>query len=90
MPATAHPAAHAFPDVVIVTYGCHVLSTDPPLVSNEHKKASLFTLGEIPDLGPDGSQFRDRRLGLTGARQQLGDHESGLHDLDRLVRVPCR
>ena len=24
-------------DVVIVTYGCHVLSTGPPLVSHEHK-----------------------------------------------------
>ena len=26
-------------DVVIVTYGCHVLSTDPPVISNEHKRA---------------------------------------------------
>ena len=26
-------------DVVIVTYGCHVLSSDPPVVSNEHKQA---------------------------------------------------
>ena len=42
-------------DVVIVTYGCHVLSTDPPLVSNEHKRASLFALGEVPNLVmPDG------------------------------------
>lgn len=42
-------------DVVIVTYGCHVLSTDPPLVSNEHKQAGLFTMSEIPDLVmPDG------------------------------------
>jgi 8-oxo-dGTP pyrophosphatase MutT (NUDIX family) len=42
-------------DVVIVTYGCHVLSTDPPLVSNEHRQAGLFTLGEVPDLVmPDG------------------------------------
>ena len=42
-------------DVVIVTYGCHVLSTGPPLVSNEHKRPGLFTLGEIPDLVmPDG------------------------------------
>ena len=28
--------------VVIVTYGCHVLSTDPPVVSHEHKQAGLF------------------------------------------------
>ena len=42
-------------DVVIVTYGCQVLSTDPPLVSNEHKQAGLFTLGEVADLVmPDG------------------------------------
>ena len=42
-------------DVVIVTYGCHVLSADPPLVSNEHKRAGLCTFGEIPDLiMPDG------------------------------------
>jgi 8-oxo-dGTP pyrophosphatase MutT (NUDIX family) len=42
-------------DVVIVTYGCHVLSTDPPLVSNEHKQAGLFAMSEIPDLVmPDG------------------------------------
>ena len=42
-------------DVVIVTYGCHVLSTHPPLVSNEHKQAGLFAMSEIPDLVmPDG------------------------------------
>jgi 8-oxo-dGTP pyrophosphatase MutT (NUDIX family) len=42
-------------DVVIVTYGCHVLSTDPPLVSNEHKQAGLFAMSEIADLVmPDG------------------------------------
>ena len=42
-------------DVVIVTYGCQVLSTDPPLVSNEHKRAGLFSPGEVPELVmPDG------------------------------------
>jgi 8-oxo-dGTP pyrophosphatase MutT (NUDIX family) len=42
-------------DVVIVTYGCHVLSTNPPLVSHEHKQAGLFTLGEALELVmPDG------------------------------------
>jgi 8-oxo-dGTP pyrophosphatase MutT (NUDIX family) len=37
-------------DVVIVTYGCHVLSADPPVVSNEHKRAGLFTADEVPGL----------------------------------------
>jgi 8-oxo-dGTP pyrophosphatase MutT (NUDIX family) len=42
-------------DVVIVTYGCHVLSADPPAVSSEHKQAGLFTPGEVPRLPmPDG------------------------------------
>jgi 8-oxo-dGTP pyrophosphatase MutT (NUDIX family) len=42
-------------DVVIVTYGCHVLSDEPPVVSNEHKLAALFTAAEVPGLTmPDG------------------------------------
>jgi 8-oxo-dGTP pyrophosphatase MutT (NUDIX family) len=42
-------------DVMIVTYGCHVLSAGPPVVSNEHKRAGLFTPGEVPELVmPDG------------------------------------
>ena len=42
-------------DVVIVTYGCYVASTTPPMISNEHKQASLFTHDEVPDLNmPDG------------------------------------
>jgi 8-oxo-dGTP pyrophosphatase MutT (NUDIX family) len=42
-------------DVVIVTYGCYVASTTPPMISNEHKQAGLFTHGEVPDLNmPDG------------------------------------
>jgi len=42
-------------DVVIVTYGCHVASTTPPMISNEHKRPGLFTHGEVPDLNmPDG------------------------------------
>ena len=42
-------------DVVIVTYGCRVWSTDPPVVSNEHKRAGLFTPGKVPELAmPDG------------------------------------
>jgi 8-oxo-dGTP pyrophosphatase MutT (NUDIX family) len=42
-------------DVVIVTYGCQVLSTEPPVVSNEHKRVGLFDAAEVPALGmPDG------------------------------------
>ena len=42
-------------DVVIVTYGCHVLSTDPPAVSSEHTRVGLFAPVEVPGLVmPDG------------------------------------
>ena len=42
-------------DVVIVTYGCHVRSTHPPVISNEHKRAGLFAPGQVPQLiMPDG------------------------------------
>lgn len=37
-------------DVVIVTYGCQVVSADPPVVSHEHKRAGLFGPGEVPGL----------------------------------------
>jgi hypothetical protein len=35
---------------VIVIYGCHLVSTDPPVVSYEHKRAGLFAPGEGPAL----------------------------------------
>jgi 8-oxo-dGTP pyrophosphatase MutT (NUDIX family) len=42
-------------DVVIVTYGCHVGTSAAPVVSNEHKRAGLFTRDEVPGLVmPDG------------------------------------
>jgi len=42
-------------DVVIVTYGCYVHSTHPPVVSDEHKRVGLFTLEQVPGLVmPDG------------------------------------
>lgn len=42
-------------DVVIVTYGCHVDSDGPPVVSSEHSRAALFTPGQVPALRmPDG------------------------------------
>jgi len=42
-------------DVVIVSYGCHVLSAGPPVLSDEHKRAGLFAPAEVPHLVmPDG------------------------------------
>ena len=42
-------------DVVIVTYGCYVRSTEPPVVSNEHKRAGVFTADQVSQLVmPDG------------------------------------
>jgi 8-oxo-dGTP pyrophosphatase MutT (NUDIX family) len=34
-------------DVVIVTYGCDVLSADHPAVSSEHKQAGLFAPDQV-------------------------------------------
>ncbi|WP_328869650.1 NUDIX hydrolase [Streptomyces sp. NBC_00287] len=37
--------------VLIVTYGCAVLTRDrPPVVSHEHKQLGLFTADEVPGL----------------------------------------
>jgi 8-oxo-dGTP pyrophosphatase MutT (NUDIX family) len=42
-------------DVVIVTYGCHAASDEPPVVSSEHSRAGLFSAAEVPLLTmPDG------------------------------------
>ncbi|MFI5794071.1 NUDIX domain-containing protein [Streptomyces sp. NPDC051677] len=42
--------------VLIVTYGCTVLTPDrPPVVSHEHKQLGMFTADEMPKLNmPDG------------------------------------
>lgn len=42
--------------VVIVTYGCHVLTPDAePALSHEHKEIGLFGIDEVPGLVmPDG------------------------------------
>lgn len=37
-------------DVVIVTYGCYVRSTDPPVISNKHKRIGLFAPGQVSEL----------------------------------------
>jgi 8-oxo-dGTP pyrophosphatase MutT (NUDIX family) len=42
-------------DVLIVTYGCDVLSGGQPVVSSEHSRAGLFPLAEVARLTmPDG------------------------------------
>jgi 8-oxo-dGTP pyrophosphatase MutT (NUDIX family) len=42
-------------DVLIVTYGCHVLSPGPPVVSHEHKRGGLFAPEAVAGLAmPDG------------------------------------
>lgn len=45
-------------DVVIVTYGCHVVSEGPPVVSAEHSRAGLFTPAEVPQLTMPGGYKR--------------------------------
>ncbi|WP_371551550.1 NUDIX hydrolase [Streptomyces sp. NBC_00554] len=52
------PLPVTLPDrrVMIVTYGCTVLTPDmPPVVSHEHKELGMFTAGEVPGLTmPEG------------------------------------
>jgi 8-oxo-dGTP pyrophosphatase MutT (NUDIX family) len=52
------PLPATMPDrrVVIVTYGCTVLTPDAePVVSHEHKRLGMFTADEVPGLVmPDG------------------------------------
>ncbi|MBZ9638200.1 NUDIX domain-containing protein [Streptomyces sp. PSKA30] len=42
--------------VLIVTYGCTVLTPErPPVVSHEHRQLGMFTAHEVPELNmPDG------------------------------------
>ncbi|MCD9877885.1 hypothetical protein LJ657_30530 [Streptomyces sp. NR30] len=42
--------------VLIVPYGCTVLTPDrPPTLSHEHKQLGVFPVGEVPGLNlPDG------------------------------------
>jgi 8-oxo-dGTP pyrophosphatase MutT (NUDIX family) len=58
-------------DVVIVTYGCTVISTVAPAVSGEHKRTGLFTSVEVPALPMPAGYKRSiadwlARLGGTG------------------------
>lgn len=52
-------------DVLIVTYGCHVQSTGPPVVSHEHRRAGLFAAEAIPDLVMPGGYKRSIATWLT-------------------------
>jgi 8-oxo-dGTP pyrophosphatase MutT (NUDIX family) len=54
-------------DVLIVTYGCHVLNSGPPAVSHEHQQAGLFLPGEVLALAmPEGYK---RSIGTWLARR---------------------
>jgi hypothetical protein len=37
-------------DVLIVTYGCHLESSQSPTLSNEHKEVGFFTQAEVGGL----------------------------------------
>lgn len=57
-------------DVLIVTFGCHVLSSEPPVVSHEHRQATLFSPDAVPGLVMPGGYKRSiatwlARLGST-------------------------
>ncbi|HEX3785928.1 MAG TPA: NUDIX domain-containing protein [Pseudonocardiaceae bacterium] len=67
----------AIPDadvrVFIVTYGCHLLSAEPPVLSEEHTEIGLFEAAEVPTLNlPAGYQhsvarwFTRRENGIFG------------------------
>jgi 8-oxo-dGTP pyrophosphatase MutT (NUDIX family) len=59
-------------DVVIVTYGCHVASDEPPVVSAEHSRAELFTSAEVAGLNlPDG--YRNSVITWFGLLAGHGD-----------------
>jgi hypothetical protein len=44
--------------VLIVTYGCHVLTAAAPVLSHEHSRAGLFTLAQVPWLVMPGGYKR--------------------------------
>ncbi|MFD5163643.1 NUDIX domain-containing protein [Streptomyces hawaiiensis] len=64
--------------VLIVTYGCTVLTPDqPPVVSHEHKQLGMFTAEEVPTLNmPEGY----KRAVATWYRRDAG----GLDDYERM------
>ncbi|MEU4892019.1 NUDIX hydrolase [Streptomyces sp. NPDC044780] len=64
--------------VLIVTYGCTVLTPDrPPVVSHEHKRLGMFTADEVPRLNmPDG--YKQAIAAWYGRR------DAGLDDYERM------
>ena len=59
-------------DVLIVTYGCHVVSHGPPVVSPEHSRAELFGPAQVAALNmPDGYKDSVRTwFGLVARRSE--------------------
>jgi 8-oxo-dGTP pyrophosphatase MutT (NUDIX family) len=70
--------------VVIVTYGCHVVSNRPPVVSTEHKRARLFALADVPRLNMPAGYKRSvtdwfNRLDSPGPHLTRYLHEPDRH-----------
>ncbi|WP_149829522.1 NUDIX hydrolase [Streptomyces tailanensis] len=67
--------------VLIVTYGCSVLTPDrPPVVSHEHKQLGMFTADEVPELNmPDG--YKQAIAAWCGVRQTT---PAALDDYERM------
>jgi hypothetical protein len=64
-------------DVVIVTYGCHVASDEPPAVSPEHCRAELFSPAEVAALNmPDG--YKSSILTWFGLVAGRGESATGV------------
>lgn len=54
-------------DVLVVTYGCTVLTSEPPAVSSEHKRVGLFNLDAVAALKmPEGY-----KTSINAWREQL-------------------
>lgn len=58
-------------DAVIVTHGCYVRSTEPPVVSIEHKRAGLCTAEQVPDLVMPDSYKRT----VAGSLSEAGERQ---------------
>ena len=67
--------------VLIVTYGCTVLTPDrPPAVSHEHKQLGMFTVDEVSSLNlPDGY-----KRAITSWYRRTRPASPALDDYDRM------
>ena len=52
-------------DVVIVTYGCHTDSSQPPTLSDEHQKIGFFTPADVDSLNMPAGYRRSIRSWFT-------------------------